>query len=60
MLNISIEIYRYAEVDIMENNGELFWVKMNDEKKGLGIKNMSDLVKKEIHGVYGTKVLYSN
>ena len=38
MLNISIEIYRYAEVDIMENNGELFWVKMNDEKKGLGIK----------------------
>ena len=36
-------------------NRELFWMKMNDLKKGLGVKNMSDLVKKEIHGVYSTK-----
>ena len=28
---------------------------MKEAQKGLGIKNMSDLVRKEIHGIYGTE-----
>ena len=28
---------------------------MNDVQNGLGIKNMSNLVRKEIHGVFETK-----
>ena len=28
---------------------------MNDVHDGLGVKNISDLVSKEIHGIYGTK-----
>ena len=34
---------------------ELFWVRMCDVQLGLGIKNMSDLVRKEIHGIFATK-----
>ena len=36
-------------------NRKLFWVRMKDIKKGLGMKNISDLVRKKIHGIYGTK-----
>ena len=28
---------------------------MNDVRNGLGIKNVSDLVRKEIHGIFETK-----
>ena len=28
---------------------------MNDVQNGLGVKNMSDLVRKEIHGIFETK-----
>ena len=28
---------------------------MKDVKKGLGIKNLSDIVTKEVHGIYGTE-----
>ena len=39
-------------VDIITiDNGELFWVKMNDVKKRSGIKNMPDSVRKEINDV---------
>ena len=30
---------------------------MNDVRNGLGIKNVSDLVRKEIHGIFETKIL---
>ena len=36
-------------------NRESFWVQMNDVIKGLGIKNMSDLVRREIHGIFATR-----
>ena len=36
-------------------NGDL-WVIMKDFKDGLGVKNMSDLVLKEIYGAYGKKI----
>ena len=56
MLDISIENYKNEKVNIVAiYNGELLWVKMNDVKMRLGVKNMSDLVRKEIHGVYITK-----
>ena len=33
----------------------LFWVRMHDVQDGLGVKNMSDLVRREIHGIFKTK-----
>ena len=54
---ISIERYENAEVISLKNkNGEL-WVIMKDVKDGLGVKKMSDLVLKEIYGVYKKKNL---
>ena len=52
---ISIEGYENAKVISLKNkNGDL-WVIMKDVKEGLGVKNMSDLVLKEICGVYEKK-----
>ena len=56
MVDISAENYQNVLVyTITVGKGELFWVKMIDVQNGLGIKNMSDLVRKEIHGIHGTK-----
>ena len=38
-------------------NRELFWIKMIDVQYGLGIKNISNLVRKNIQGRYETKIL---
>ena len=35
-------------------NRKLFWIKMIDIQNGLGLKNMSDLVRKEIHDIFNT------
>ena len=57
MLKISFENYGNAKVyTITIINKELFCVRMNNVLKGLGIKNISDLVRKEIHGIFGTKI----
>ena len=54
---ISIEGYRNAKVICLKNkNGDL-WVIMKDVKEGLGVKNKSDLVLKEIYGAYRKKNL---
>ena len=54
---ISIEGYENAHVICLKNkNGDL-WVIMKNVKDGLGVKNMSDLVLKEICGVYKKKNL---
>ena len=34
---------------------KLFWVRMHDIQKGLGVIDMSDLVREEIHGIFKTK-----
>ena len=34
---------------------ELFWVRMRDVQEALGVTNMSDLVRKDIHGIFETK-----
>ena len=52
---ISIEGYENAKVFFLKNkNGDL-WVIMKDVGNGLGVKNMSDLILKEIYGSYGRK-----
>ena len=54
---ISIEGYENANVICLKNkNGDL-WVIMKNVKDGLGVKNMSDLVLKEIYGTHGKKNL---
>ena len=53
MDQISIEGYENANVICLKSkNGDL-WVIMKNVKVGLGIKNMSGLVLKEICGAYG-------
>ena len=48
----NVEKYKNADVcTIAIGNKKLFWVRMRDVKKGLCIKNLSDLVRKEIHGI---------
>ena len=43
----NVETYKNADVfTITKGNRKLFWVRMKDAKTGLGIKNMSDLVRK--------------
>ena len=34
---------------------ELFWVRMRDVQEALCVTNMSDLVRKDIHGIFETK-----
>ena len=56
MVDISVEKYTDAKVcTITVDNKELFWVRMHDVQEGLGVKNMSDLVRKKIHGIFETK-----
>ena len=55
MVVIIIENCANAKVHTIEvENRELFWIKMTDIQNGLGLKNMSDLVRKEIHGIFNT------
>ena len=56
MYLISAEGYKNASVHILikKNRGKI-WVIMKNVHDGLGVKNMSDLVLKEIYGIYETK-----
>ena len=59
MVVITVQNYADAEVHtITVENRELFWVKMIDVQNGLGIQNISDLVRKDIQGIYET--IYKN
>ena len=52
---LSIEGYENANIICLKNkNGDL-WVIMKNVKEGLGVKNMSDLVLKEIYGAHEKK-----
>ena len=56
MVVTTVQAYVEARVHtITVKNKKLFWVKMIDVQKGLGLKNMPDLVKKEICGIFETK-----
>ena len=53
---MSIEGYENANVFCLKNkNGDL-WVIMKNFKDGLGVKNISVLVLKEIYRAYGKKI----
>ena len=48
MIVITVEAYQNAGVHtITVKNKDFFWVKMKDVQDRLGIKNISDLLKKE-------------
>ena len=56
MVFITVEVYKYAQGHtITVRHRKLFWVKMRDIQDGLGIKNISDLVRKEVQGIFETK-----
>ena len=48
---ISVEGYGNAKVICLKNNTGDLWVSMKDVGVGLGVKSISDLVLKEIHGI---------
>ena len=53
MFKISVKEFTNAKVHtITISNRRLFWVRMYDVQEGLGIKNISDLVRKGIHGIF--------
>ena len=61
MVVITVQNYTDVEVyTIAIGNRELFWVKMIDVQKGLGIQNISYLVRKNIQGIYETKDFTKN
>ena len=56
MVVITVQAYVEAGVHTIKvKNKKLFWVKIIDVQKGLGLKNMPDLVRKEICGIFETK-----
>ena len=58
MVVITVEAHQNARVHtITVKNKDFFWVKMKDVQDRLGIKNISDLLRKEICSRLGTKDL---
>ena len=58
MVDNSVEKYADAKGNTRTvAHKELFWIRMCDVQVGLGIQNVSDLVRKEIHGIFETKNL---
>ena len=56
MYLISTEEYKNVTVEFLsiKTNSEI-WVNMKDVESGMGVKNISDLVWKEIYGICETK-----
>ena len=56
MVDIGVKNYTDAKVCTMKiGNKKLLWVKMNDVQNVLGVTDMSDIVRKEILGIFETK-----
>ena len=57
MYLISAEGYKNANVRFLtiKTTSEEIWVNMKDVGSGMGVKNISDLVLKEIYGICETK-----
>ena len=53
---ISAKGYENAKVHNIQVKNDL-WVSMKDVRNGLGVKNISDVVLKEIRGIYGKEKL---
>ena len=53
---ITIEAYKNTQVHtITVKSNSWFWIKMNDMQNGLGMKNIFDLTRKEMQGIYETQ-----
>ena len=61
MYLISAEGYKNTNVKFLtiKNTSEI-WVNMKDVGNGMGVKNISDLVLKEIYGICEKKILQKN
>ena len=61
MYLISAKGYKNAGVHILiiRKIGEI-WLSMKNVHNGLGVKNESNLILKEIYGIYETKTLTNN
>ena len=58
MVVVTIEAYRNAKVrTIKVGNRKLFWVKMPDVQDPLGLKNIPDLVRQKMQGIFESKNL---
>ena len=58
MYLISAEGYKNARIHILiTKKSDEIWVSMKNLHKGLGVKNMSDPILKEIYRIYETKNL---
>ena len=58
MVVITVEVYKNAKVHtITVRNKYFFWVKVKHVQDGLGVKCISDLLRKEICGIFDTKDL---
>ena len=56
MYLISAQGYKNAGVNVLKiRETSEIWVSMKDVGDGLGVANISDLVLKEIRGIYGKK-----
>ena len=56
MYLISAKGYKNAKVDFLTiTTISKIWVNMKDVGSGMGVKNITDLVLKEIYGIYQTK-----
>ena len=57
MYLISAEGYKNANVEFLTiKTTSKIWVSMKDVGSGIGVKNISDLVLKEIYGICETKI----
>ena len=57
MYLISTEGYKNANVGFLAvKKINKIWVSMKDVGSGIGVKNISDLVSKEIYGICKTKI----
>ena len=56
MLGIGVKEFIDAKVNTVTIvNRILYWIRMHDVQEGLCIKNISDLERNEIHGIFETK-----
>ena len=61
MYLISAEGYKNEGVRFLRvrETGEI-WASMKNVNNGLSVKNISDVILKEIYGIYETKQIYEN
>ena len=54
MVFITAEAYKNAGVAVIKNNENYFWVKIVNAQRGLGLKCMRSLIRREVCGIYET------